>query len=107
MNQQDILNRYPRLVAHLICASLGYFTPESATNAIAAHKRGEPFCCEWYCDWAEKGRISVIEVGIRAIRKAVQFRHHHKGIMADYERAKQLVDHVRQGGEGPVFASWF
>lgn len=107
MNYSDILNRYPRLAAHLICASLGYFTPERAACAIAAHKRGEPFWCEWYVDWAEKGKISVQEVGVRAIRKAVHYRHHHTGAMASYDHARALVDHVRQGGEGPLFASWF
>ena len=34
-NQSDVIQRLPCLVAHLICESLGYFTPQSAANAIA------------------------------------------------------------------------
>ena len=29
----EVARRYPRLVAHLICDSLGYFTPQAAASA--------------------------------------------------------------------------
>lgn len=47
MTQEEVLRRYPRLVAHLICESLGYLTPKSAANWILADKSHNPFWCEW------------------------------------------------------------
>lgn len=116
--QAEVLQRFPCLVAHLIAESLGYFTPEAAANAIAYYTRGEPFFCEWYYDWASKrfasGRTksgtlddTVREVGQLAICNAFSRRRHHRGPMAEFKRALALVLHVRQGGEGPAFASWF
>jgi hypothetical protein len=117
-NQADVLQRLPCLVAHLICESLGYFTPQSAANAIAHYAKGEAFCCEWYHDWASKRfasgntqypdlRDTVKEVGELAVQNAVRRRGHHRGPMAEFKRALALVLHVRQGNEGPLFASWF
>ena len=117
-SQSDVLQRLPCLVAHLICESLGYFTPQAAANAIAYFLKGEPFCCEWYYDWAAKRFASrntkcrtlddtVREVGELAIQNAVHRRSHHRGPMADFKYALALVRHVRQGNEGPTFASWF
>ena len=117
-SQGEVIQRLPCLVAHLICESLGYFTPQSAANAIAYYTRGEPFFCEWYYDWAAKRfasrntkcadlRDTVREVGELAIRNAVHRRAHHRGPMADSKYALALVRHVRQGNEGPTFASWF
>ena len=111
-SQSDVLQRLPCLVAHLICESLGYFTPEAAANAIAYYTKGEAFYCEWYYDWASrrnKGNLrdTVKEVGELALQNAVRRRSHHRGPMAEFKRALALVRHVRQGNEGPIFASWF
>lgn len=38
----EVLDRYPILVAHMICESLGYFTPNAAANALLAHIEGRP-----------------------------------------------------------------
>ena len=116
---QEVLQRYPRLTGHLICDSLGYFTPEAAAHAVLAHIRGEPCYCEWYYDWCGKvlARKAVrptqqewdaqmLEVGRQAIERAFRGRHHHTGYMAHYPQARDLVDHVRAGGKGPIFASW-
>lgn len=46
--QEEVLQRFPRLVAHLICESLGYFTPLSAANALLHYRENQPFWCEWY-----------------------------------------------------------
>jgi hypothetical protein len=105
-------------VAHLICESLGYFTPEAAANAIASFTKGEAFFCEWYHDWASKRfangntrcpdlRDTVREVGELAVQNAVKRRGRHHGPMTAFRRAVALVRHVRQGNQGPVFASWF
>ena len=115
-SQAEVLQRLPCLVAHLIAESLGYFTPEAAANAIAFHTRGEAFFCEWYYDWASKRRSNkrcadlrdtVREVGELALQSAVQRRRHHRGPMNEFTQALALVRHVRQGGEGPLYASWF
>lgn len=120
LTQEQVLNRWPRLIAHIICESLGYFTPKAAANAVIAYKEGNPFYCEWYTDIAvkvlrnktipysdEKFREVLKEVNKDVIRGSFQRRHYHKGYMADYKYAKHLVDEVRQGKPGPVFASWF
>ena len=43
--RDDILRRYPRLVSHLICESLGYFTPEGAAGAILAVIQNQSCVC--------------------------------------------------------------
>lgn len=117
-SQKDVLQRLPCLTAHLIAESLGYFTPEGAANAIVYYTEGEAFFCEWYYDWASKRfasgntkcvglRDTVQEVGQLAIQNAYQRRHHHRGPMAEFKRALAIVLHVRRGGQGPIFASWF
>ena len=113
-----MLQHLPCLTAHLIAESLGYFTPQSAAHAIVAYTEGEPCFCEWYYDWAAKRlrngnaksgdlRDVVREVGELALQNAVTRRTHHRGPMAEFKRALALVLHVRDGGEGPIFASWF
>lgn len=117
-SQEDVLEHLPCLVAHLIAESLGYFTPQAAANAIAHYTKGEAFFCEWYYDWASKRfangntkcadiRDTVLEVGEVALQNASTRRHRHRGPMAEFQRALALVHQVRQGDQGPLFASWF
>ena len=103
----EVLNRYPILVGHLICASLGYFTPRSACNAVLAYLEGRVNYCEWYSHMARGDDVKQLDVGRDTLDCAFRFRRSHSGMMAEYGQAKALVDHVRQGGEGPTFASWF
>ena len=106
--QQEVLEAYPRLVGHLICCSLGYFTPGAAANAVLAHIEGRPNGCEWYTHMAQGwDNARLLEVGRETLASAFRQRHHHQGYMSEYRQAKALVDHVRGGGAGPVFASWF
>jgi len=92
----------------MICESLGYFTPNAAANAILRYKRGEPFYCEWYTHIAGGfDKEKVLRVGKDVIKWSFQNRSHHVGYMAHYPRARAIVEHVRQGGEGPILASWF
>jgi hypothetical protein len=117
LTTEDVLKRWPRLTAHLICQSLGYFTPRSAANAIAHHVAGERFGCEWYWDWATKWKASakldkpfdevLRDVGREVLQRAFCDRHIHKGFMADYRVAWALVERSRQGLGDPLFASWF
>jgi hypothetical protein len=106
-----VLRRWPRLVAHLICESLGYFTPRGAANAIIAYREGVPFACEWYCYLAE-GRgdrfatDALLEVNRYVLTTAIRRRAQHRGYMADYDRAIALVRRELETGRGPIFSSW-
>ncbi len=103
---EEILARYPRLAAHLICESLGYFTPHAAANAIKHYVLGMPFYCEWYVHMAGPSREAVIAVGRQVLERAVRYRHRHRGFMAHYPLARAIVKDALQG-HGPIFASWF
>ncbi len=102
---EDVLRRYPRLVAHLICESLGYFSPDAAANAIAHAKRAEPFACEWYLHMAGADR-SLVEIARRVLERAIRGRHRHRGYMAEYRHALALVRQRVRTGDGPLLASW-
>ncbi len=106
--KQDVMRRYPYLVSHMICESLGYFTPGAAAMAVRHHMMGEANFCEWYVHMAQGyDEKKVIAVGVDTIRRAFQNRHHHHGYMAEVELAKRLVLRELVTGEGPLFASWF
>lgn len=115
LTARDAIRRYRCLTAHLIAESLGYFTPQAAARAIAAHRNGEAFACEWYADIAMRQNQPLWDAGTlqqvnqRVIESAYRRRQQHRGYMADYDAAKQLVqagidDHNSTGG---MLASWF
>lgn len=112
MTQEEVLRRWPRLVAHMICESLGYFTPKSAANAIIRYKQDEPFYCEWYSSIANArgagffDEEAMRQVGRDVLNWAIKGRHRHKGYMADYENARAVIER-ELAGNGPIFASWF
>lgn len=110
------LEKYPRLVSHLICESLGYFCPLSAANAVSFYKQKEPFFCEWFSHMAqfepEKqmfDRNAVMRVQKETLRRAFKHRHHHKGYMAEYKQARHLVaaELKDRGCTSGMLASWF
>jgi len=105
--RDEILRRYPRLVAHLICESLGYFTPEGAAGAVLAVVQNRACACEWYLHVAGVGGRSLEDVGRDTLRRAIGSRHHHRGFMAEYKHAKALVERTVKTGQDPLFASWF
>lgn len=106
--RKEVLQRYPCLVGHMICHSLGYFTPQSAAGALLAYIQEERFACEWYVHQAGGyNHEKLLQVGRQMVARSFRSRRHHKGYMAHYPQAKALVEHVRGGGEGPIFASWF
>jgi hypothetical protein len=104
----NVMRRYPRLTAHLICESLGYDTPHSAARSILDYIEKKPNFCEWYVHMAGGfNEEKLLKVGAETIKKSFQRRHFHYGFMAHYPQAKVLVDDVLAGGDGPTFASWF
>lgn len=107
LTTDQVLQRYPRLVSHMICDSLGYFTPGAAANALKSYIEGEECWCEWYMHMSGVGNRSMIDVGKKVVSDSFRFRHNHIGCMAEYRQARALVEQVRQGGQGPLFASWF
>lgn len=108
---EEVMAKYPRITAHLIAESLGYFTPKRAAMAIIKAKNNEPFFCEWYSDCARKygdmwDRENVQKVTKEILRQAISYRHTHEGCMASYKQAKQIVYKAIKGNE-PTLASWF
>ena len=102
---QEVMERYPILVAHLMCASLGYFTPKAAANAIVTHIRGQGFWCEWYGHMASGGK-NILDVGHDTLNGAFQHRRFHRGYMAEYKTARVMVEAERQGEADLKFMSW-
>ena len=115
MTADECMKKYPRLTAHMICASLGYFPPQRAGNAISHYKAGEPFFCEWYSHMGQFrndrqdlfDKESVLSVGRDVIRESFALRHTHAGYMKEYQRAKALVDEYNISKREPELASWF
>jgi hypothetical protein len=114
-SQDEILARFPRLIAHMICESLGYFTPGAAASALADYREGRPNHCEWYTHMASLAlahrpgrdfREALLEIGRDVVRSAIRNRRFHRGFMADYAQARAVVARALQGRH-PVFASWF
>ena len=97
---EDYLRHYPRIVAHIICESLGYATPTRAARILMdAHQREQNWC-EWiYSCYSCDPRP--------AVRNAIRSRHYHKGYMADYRQARAIVERAIRSGDEPLLASWF
>lgn len=62
MNCNEIMARWPRMVAHIICESLGYYSPDSAAYALRDMTTGRPAYSEWFMDMASK-TIVRLEAG--------------------------------------------
>ena len=114
-NTKDILKRYPRITAHLIAESLGYFSPSSAALAIYRYKQKEPMYCELYSsliigrhgeekmyDWE-----LLKETTESYLKFAIKNRHNHYSSMASYKTALALVCKDLKDERSNRFASWF
>ena len=113
----ETMARYPLLTAHMICESLGYFSPTGAANAILAHIQGQSNACEWYLHMAAPPppasyggkpppRRTLQEVNRATLARAFSARRHHRGPMAEYARARALVERELAGGVSNLFQSW-
>lgn len=115
ISRDHALRRWPRIVAHLISESLGYFTPQSAANALAAWHAGLPNACEWYshlCSCRGKGYFDEQElrkVGDDVLKAAIRNRHSHDGYMSNGALAKALVERERRRPDATagMLAGWF
>lgn len=95
-----VIARYPSLVAHIICESLGYATPLTAGHIMQDALLHKENWCEWIHACYKCDPRAMLKVCIRN-------RHHHKGFMADYQHAMALVLRFLHDGKQPLFASWF
>lgn len=122
MNQRDALKRYPRIIAHMICESLGYMSVLHAANALICHIENKPHYCEWYDHMAGGRRQRLEKQGTKltydemmlritheVVRDAFRNRKGHRGYMASYEQAIGLVkaELERAGCTNQMLASWF
>jgi hypothetical protein len=117
VTRDDAMRRYPRLISHMICESLGYFSPLCAANALAHYICGSPFFCEWYSHMAsfrkaatrEEYEAELVKVGAEVVSFAFKRRSHHSGYMAEYRQALALVmaERQRTGCTDGMLASWF
>ena len=96
----EFMRRYPRVTGHIIAESLGYATPTTAARIGLDGLHGRENWCEYI--------FSCYENDARAcLQRAIKFRHHHRGYMAEYKLARKLVDEYLDTGDQPIFASWF
>lgn len=114
MNQRDALKRYPRIIAHMICESLGYFTVLSAANALLAYIEKKPYYCEWYDHMAGFQKTGTYNermqhITQRTVKDAIRNRKGHHGYMAEYKNAIMLIkaELEREGVTSQMLASWF
>lgn len=99
-DSRDFLARYPRICAHIIAESLGYATPLCAASILKDATEDRENWCEWiYSCYARDPKP--------AVRRSIEGRHGHRGYMAEYQNALQIVRHQLETGDGPAFASWF
>lgn len=100
MSRDQIIARYPRIVAHIICHSLGYATPSVAASILKAAATRTPHWCEWIaCCYNTDAK--------KAVRHAIENRHHHRGFMQDYRHACRIVKEAIDAQNEPLLASWF
>ncbi len=115
MSWEQALQRWPRLVAHMICESLGYFTVQSAANALTHYKARESYACEWYSHMSHcrgKGFFdeeTLLRIGRDVVLSAIRGRSRHHGYMAEYQQAIALVraELKQRGFTSGMLASWF
>ena len=106
LQQDEVIRRWPHVVAALIAQSNGYFTPRSAANAIISFKLNLPFFCEWYTftgTGVSYDEEYVKKRGADTLRSAIRNRHWNK---RDLKRALAVVRKYNEANKSPLFASW-
>ena len=101
----DAIRRHPLLTAHLICESLGYYSPRAAAVAIADHQNDRGSYSELMLHLA--GRDGDVKGAMRRLLGAAfSRRRQHQGYMADFGVARALVSRSIAGLGEPPFSSW-
>lgn len=115
MTKREILRRHPRLIAHMMCASLGYFSVSTATYALQCYIEDRSCACEWYshmCMCRGHGMFDeaeLVKIGAEVVAGAFRNRHSHTGYMAEIKHAKAQVaaELQREGCTSDMLAAWF
>ena len=100
--QIQLIRRYPNLIAHIICRSLGYATPRVAANILWNAIHDKPEWCEWVdACYNHDARKPILE--------AIEGRHRHRGYMAHFPQARAIVQREIEDRQPPFFGlgSWF
>jgi hypothetical protein len=100
LTHDDIIGRWPRLIAHVICCSLGYATPECAANIVRDYLAKRENWCEWCYSCYNRDPGKVLD-------HAYCGRHSHQGYMSEYFQAIGIVARKLLFNKSPEFASWF
>ena len=74
--------------------------PAIAASILKDAKEGNSNYCEWILACHGGKPRPVVE-------NAIRNRSMHRGYMASYEMAKQIIQRELETGQGPLFASWF
>jgi hypothetical protein len=100
--REEILRRWPRLAAHVICESLGYWSPLGAAGMIRDFKQGKRNYSEYVASCWQGDPAGPL-------RRAIASRHSHNGYMASYPAARSIVDRFNADRTEPNFGlgSWF
>ena len=115
---QEQMRRTPRLVAHLMSESLGYFSPTAAALALSYHRAGLPDFCEMYSAYAGDDREhpsfdpdKLIAVNRKTIALAFMNRRRHQGFMVQPHRGSAygmvLASVESDGRNEPALGGWF
>lgn len=100
MRPHDAVARWPLLSAHLIAESLGYAVPTLAGIIILDAANGRPNYCEWMMHtFSGDAR--------KAVQKTFKNRRQHRGFMADFPTALEIVRNYLETQDEPLLASWF
>ncbi len=101
VTRAEALKRWPYLVAHVICTSLGYATPLCAAQIVADAKNGDENWCEWIFSCYNKDPL-------KAVKHTIMARHCHHGYMSEFKNAIVLVRAELKGiYPHNSLASWF
>lgn len=110
----EIAEKFPDLIAWVMCESLGYFSVKAALNALNAYFNKESFCCEWYQSIGSDAECWVFDssnmkrVNDNVIESAVRNRNcYGKTMMDNIDEAKRQVSEYVKGRRVPELAAWF
>ena len=97
--REQVLRKYPRICAHIICESLGYACPSTAACILRDAMYNRPNYCEWIATCYRGNARHCVD-------RSVQYRHTHSGYMAEYKLALAIVMRALRTGKEPMLASW-
>jgi hypothetical protein len=96
----DYMRRYPRIVAHIICASISYANPTLAAQILKHAKKGLEHECAWISS-------SYNNNAVLAVKDAIRMRDCHIGYQTDFRTAYAVVRRAIDTGVEPLVEQWF